>query len=79
MSPSRSAGVKEHADTPEKQGLVLETLRFKCDVLWAQLDAPYFAYVEPRLVPPGAVPENRSMTAGRVPSRVAPSSSSHRM
>jgi coenzyme PQQ biosynthesis protein C len=46
--------VKHHADTPEKQGQVLETLRFKCDVLWAQLDALYFAYVEPRLIPPGA-------------------------
>jgi pyrroloquinoline-quinone synthase len=46
--------VKEHADTPEKQGLILDTLRFKCDVLWAQLDALYFAYVEPKLIPPGA-------------------------
>jgi coenzyme PQQ biosynthesis protein C len=46
--------VKEHADTPENQALVLDTLRFKCDVLWTQLDALYFAYVEPRLVPPGA-------------------------
>jgi pyrroloquinoline-quinone synthase len=46
--------VKQYADTPEKQALVLDTLRFKCDVLWAQLDALHFAYVEPRLVPPGA-------------------------
>jgi coenzyme PQQ biosynthesis protein C len=46
--------VKEHADTPEKQAQVLDTLRFKCDVLWAQLDALYFAYVEPGLIPPGA-------------------------
>jgi coenzyme PQQ biosynthesis protein C len=46
--------VKQHADTPEKQALVLDTLRFKCDVLWTQLDALYFAYVEPGLVPPGA-------------------------
>ena len=52
------AYVKQHADTPEKQAQVLETLRFKCDVLWAQLDALHFAYVEPRLIPPGAfVPE----------------------
>ena len=28
------AYVKEHADTPEKQALVHDTLRFKCDVLW---------------------------------------------
>ena len=52
------AYVKQHADTPEKQAQVLETLHFKCDVLWAQLDALHFAYVEPRLIPPGAfVPE----------------------
>jgi pyrroloquinoline-quinone synthase len=49
---------KEHADTPEKQAQVLDTLRFKCDVLWAQLDALHFSYVEPGLIPPGAfVPE----------------------
>jgi len=51
--------VKEHADTPEKQALILDTLRFKCDVLWAQLDALYFAYVEPGLVPPGAFVPDR--------------------
>lgn len=50
--------VKAHADTAEKQALVQAALRFKCDVLWSQLDALYFAYVEPGLVPPGAfVPE----------------------
>jgi pyrroloquinoline-quinone synthase len=46
--------VKEHADTTEKQAQVLDTLRFKCDVLWTQLDALHFAYVEPGLVLPGA-------------------------
>lgn len=46
--------VKEHADTPEKQQQVLAALRFKCDLLWAQLDALYFAYVDPGLPPPGA-------------------------
>jgi pyrroloquinoline-quinone synthase len=46
--------VKKHADTPEKQAQVLDTLRFKCDVLWVQLDALHFAYVEPGLIPPGA-------------------------
>jgi len=31
---------------------------FKTDLLWAQLDALHFAYVEPGLIPPGAfVPE----------------------
>ena len=53
--------VAEHADTPEKQAAVLDTLRFKCDVLWAQLDALYFAYVAPGLLPPGAfVPADHS-------------------
>jgi pyrroloquinoline-quinone synthase len=50
--------VKAHADTREKQAQVLDTLRFKCDVLWVQLDALYLAYVEPGMIPPGAfVPE----------------------
>jgi pyrroloquinoline-quinone synthase len=50
--------VKQHARTRAEQQAVLDALRFKCDVLWAQLDALYLAYVEPRLIPPGAfVPE----------------------
>jgi pyrroloquinoline-quinone synthase len=46
--------VKEHARTREEQEAVIAALRFKCDLLWAQLDALHFAYVEPGLVPPGA-------------------------
>jgi len=50
--------VRRNARTPEAQTAVLDALRFKCNVLWAQLDALQFAYVEPGLVPPGAfVPE----------------------
>jgi pyrroloquinoline-quinone synthase len=50
--------VKEHARTPEQQRLVQDALRFKCDVLWTQLDALYFAYIDPGFIPPGAfVPE----------------------
>ncbi|MGZ9093109.1 MAG: pyrroloquinoline-quinone synthase PqqC [Rhodoplanes sp.] len=50
--------VKQHARTPEQQQRVEDALRFKCDVLWAQLDALYFAYVDPGFIPPGAfVPE----------------------
>ncbi|MBR0667246.1 pyrroloquinoline-quinone synthase PqqC [Roseomonas hellenica] len=50
--------VKEHARTREQQEAVMAALRFKCDLLWAQLDALHFAYVAPRLPPPGAfVPE----------------------
>jgi pyrroloquinoline-quinone synthase len=52
------AYVKAEAKTPEQQGAVLEALRFKCGVLWSQLDGLYLAYVEPKLVAPGAfVPE----------------------
>jgi coenzyme PQQ biosynthesis protein C len=46
--------VKQHANTPEQQQLVQDALSFKCDVLWAQLDALNHAYVEPGLPPPGA-------------------------
>ena len=46
--------VKRNARTPEQQGLALKALEFKCDVLWAMLDALYHAYVAPRHVPPGA-------------------------
>jgi len=48
------AYVKRHAVTREQQEAVLGALRFKCDVLWAQLDALDYAYVSPGLVPPGA-------------------------
>jgi pyrroloquinoline-quinone synthase len=48
------AYVKSHARTAEEQEAVLAALRFKCDVLWSQLDALYLAYVEPKLIPPGA-------------------------
>lgn len=56
--------VKQHADTPEKQALVMQSLHFKCSVLWAQLDALYLGYVaEPRVRWFGAfVPEDESVT-----------------
>ncbi|MDZ3837889.1 MAG: pyrroloquinoline-quinone synthase PqqC [Rhodospirillales bacterium] len=46
--------VKRETRTPERQEAVLAAVRFKCDVLWAQLDALHFAYVDPALPPPGA-------------------------
>jgi len=46
--------VKQHANTIEKQQAVLAALRFKCDVLWCQLDGLYLAYVSPGMIPPGA-------------------------
>jgi len=46
--------VLRHARTVELQDLACDALRAKCDILWAQLDALYFAYVEPGWPPPGA-------------------------
>jgi pyrroloquinoline-quinone synthase len=46
--------VKREARTRAMQEQVMDALRFKCDLLWAQLDALHFAYVEPALPPPGA-------------------------
>jgi hypothetical protein len=40
---------------------VINALYFKCNVLWAQLDALYHAYIDPGHIPPGAfVPEDLS-------------------
>ena len=46
--------VKREATRSDQQQAVLDALIFKCDVLWAQLDALHAAYVEPALVPRGA-------------------------
>ncbi len=37
--------VRRHATTPETQAAALEALRFKCGMLWAQLDAIEHVYV----------------------------------
>ena len=51
--------VRREARTPEQQQGVIDALIFKTDMLWAQLDALYAAYVEPGHIPPGAfVPGN---------------------
>jgi coenzyme PQQ biosynthesis protein C len=44
----------KHSRTREQQDLCHAALRAKCDILWAQLDALYFAYVNPAWPPPGA-------------------------
>ena len=36
------------------QMAAVDAVRFKCNVLWAQLDALHHAYVTPALIPPGA-------------------------
>jgi len=52
--------VLREARTRDQQEAALAALRFKTDVLWAQLDALHHAYVTPALIPPGAfVPEKR--------------------
>ena len=53
------AYVRQHATDPEKRAAVAYALLFKCDVLWAQLDALHHAYVLGGGVPPGAfVPDD---------------------
>jgi pyrroloquinoline-quinone synthase len=52
--------VQREARTRDQQEAALAALRFKTDVLWAQLDGLYYAYVTPGFIPPGAfVPEAR--------------------
>jgi coenzyme PQQ biosynthesis protein C len=47
------AYVKENARTRAEQEACVGAVRFKCNVLWAQLDALQLAYVD-GLIPPGA-------------------------
>jgi pyrroloquinoline-quinone synthase len=46
--------VLQHAQSRGEQELAIQALRDKCDILWAQLDALHFAYVQPGWPPPGA-------------------------
>lgn len=54
--------VKREARTPAEQHAVMDALRFKCDVLWVQLDGLWTAYVE-GAPPPGAWQPNGRTTA----------------
>ena len=50
--------VIENAISRSDQEAVLNAVKFKTEVLWAQLDALYHSYVDPGNIPPGAfVPE----------------------
>jgi coenzyme PQQ biosynthesis protein C len=42
----------EHAVTPHLQSLVVHSLERKCALLWAQLDALQYCYVDPGSLPP---------------------------
>jgi pyrroloquinoline-quinone synthase len=46
--------VADHARTYAEQEKAMNALREKCEILWAQLDALHYAYVEPGWPPPGA-------------------------
>jgi pyrroloquinoline-quinone synthase len=46
--------VMAHARTPAEQELAISAFVKKCELLWAQLDAIHFAYVQPGWPPPGA-------------------------
>jgi pyrroloquinoline-quinone synthase len=54
------AYVLKNARNREEQEACLAALRFKTDVLWAQLDALHHAYVSPALIPPGAFRPERA-------------------
>ena len=54
--------VLKEANTNALQQAALKALTFKCNVLWSQLDALYFAYVDPGLIPPGAFTPERDTT-----------------
>lgn len=58
------AYVLDHADTAEKQDQAAAALTFKTDVLWAQLDALYSAYVTPARIPPGAWAPGEGLLVG---------------
>ena len=58
------AWVSERATTPALRRAVCDALLFKCDLLWAQLDALHGAYVAGAGVPPGCfVPEDAAREA----------------
>lgn len=46
--------VKTRVVSRAEQEACIDAVRFKCNMLWAQLDALYHAYVAPGHIPPGA-------------------------
>ena len=52
--------VKRNATTAQEQAAAVDAVRFKCNELWAQLDALHHAYVTPALIPPGAFRPERA-------------------
>jgi coenzyme PQQ biosynthesis protein C len=54
--------IKKNALTRAEQEACIEAVRFKCGVLWAQLDALHHAYVTPGVIPPGAYRPGQAIT-----------------
>jgi pyrroloquinoline-quinone synthase len=55
--------VLDNTETAEQQQAAIAALRYKAELLWAQLDALHHAYVSPALIPPGAfVPDGTVAT-----------------
>lgn len=63
--------VKRHATTPEMQRAAMNALTFKCNVLWTQLDALYFAYVAPGMIPPDAWQPGEGLVSEASPAAAA--------
>jgi coenzyme PQQ biosynthesis protein C len=59
------AFVKTHAKTRAEQEQAIKALEFKCNVLWAQLDALWSAYVDKALPPDAWVPGTKVAAHGR--------------
>ena len=57
--------VASHAGTRDEQEAAIGALQSKCEILWAQLDALYFAYVEPGWPPPGAFVASAKDSSGK--------------
>lgn len=55
--------VLDHATTQRDQDEAAAALTFKTEVLWAQLDALYSAYVAPGMIPPGGWQPGEGMLA----------------
>jgi coenzyme PQQ biosynthesis protein C len=59
------AFVKTHAKTRAEQEQAIKALEFKCNVLWAQLDALWSAYVDKALPPDAWVPGTKVAERGQ--------------
>ena len=57
--------VKRARPHGREQLAAVDAVLFKCNVLWAQLDALHHAYVTPGLIPPGAFRPGSHERAGK--------------